>query len=91
MEMPIGVGARSTLGGQTFLPEKYVCKNNIMSEFYIIFARKMPELYIIIARKKYFSRILGREARGGARAPLTPVSDAYGNTGFRTPDLSHAK
>ena len=36
----IGVGAQSTLGGTTFLPEKYVWKNNKMSEFYIILAWK---------------------------------------------------
>jgi len=34
----IGVGAQSTLGGMTFLPEKYVSKIN-----------KMPELYMILA------------------------------------------
>ena len=79
----IGVGAQSTLGGKTFLPEKYVwsinkipeCymiiarKNNKILKFYRIFARKMPEFYIIIARK-IFSRILG--VGGGHVPPLPP-------------------
>jgi len=33
-------------------PNFYICpKIDIISEFYMIFARKMPEFYIIIARK----------------------------------------
>ena len=36
----IGVGAQSTLGGTTFLPEKYVLKISKMPEFYMILARK---------------------------------------------------
>jgi len=43
-----------------------------MPEFYMIFARKMPECYIIIARKIFFPNFIG------ARAPLPPVSYAYG-------------
>jgi len=45
----IGVGAQSTLGGTTFLPEKYVWKMNKMPEFYMILARnviEIPEFYI---------------------------------------------
>jgi len=41
-------------------------------EFYMIFARKMPEFYIIIARKIFFPNFRG------ARAPLPPISYAYG-------------
>jgi len=37
----IGVGAQSTLGSTTFLPEKYVWKINKMPEFYITLARKI--------------------------------------------------
>jgi len=37
----IGVGAQSTLGGKTFLPEKYVWKINQMAEFYMILTRKI--------------------------------------------------
>ena len=49
----------STLGGKTFLPEKYVLKIN-----------KMPEVYIIIARK-IFSRFFFFWG-GGARVPQLP-------------------
>ena len=35
------IGAQSTLGGKTFLPEKYAWKINKMPEFYMIFARKI--------------------------------------------------
>jgi len=59
----MGVGAQSTLGGTTFLREKYVWK--------II---KMPEFYIIIDRK-IFSRIISF----GGRAPPDRVSYAYGD------------
>ena len=45
----IGVGAQSTLGGTTFLPEKYVWKKvNKMREFYTILVRKIikiPEFF----------------------------------------------
>jgi len=40
----IGIGAQSTLGGTTFLPEKYVLKINKMPEFYIILARKISKI-----------------------------------------------
>jgi len=40
----IGVGAQSTLGGTTFLPEKYVWKINIMPEFYMILSRKIIKI-----------------------------------------------
>jgi len=52
--MIIGRGAQSTLGGMTFLPEKYVWKINKMPEFYMILARKInkiPEFYMIFAWK----------------------------------------
>ena len=40
----IGVGAQSTLGGTTFLPEKYVWKINKMPEFYMILSRKINKI-----------------------------------------------
>ena len=40
----MSVRAQSTLGGKTFLPEKYVWKINKMPEFYIIFARKISKI-----------------------------------------------
>ena len=45
-----GVGAQSTLGGTTFLPEKYVWKINKIPEFYMILVRKIckyPNFYNI--------------------------------------------
>jgi len=50
----IGVGAQSTLGVTTFLPEKYVWKINKMPEFYMIFARKYPNF---TSPEKYFSPV----------------------------------
>jgi len=50
----IGVGAQSTLGGMTFLPEKYVRKITKMPEFYVILARKITkihEFFMIFAGK----------------------------------------
>jgi len=48
-----GVGVQSTLGGKTFLPEKYVWK-----------IHKMPEFYMIRARKNYqYTRIFMISAR----------------------------
>jgi len=43
---PIGVGARSTLGGggHKILPEKYVLKIRKMPEFYMILARKIIKI-----------------------------------------------
>ena len=41
----IGVGAQSTLGGTSFLPEKYVWKINKMPEFYMIFAGKNGQIF----------------------------------------------
>ena len=67
----IGVGAQSTLGGTTFLPEKYVWKINKLPEFYTILARKLtkfpkctwflPENSRILHKisPKNFPRILG--------------------------------
>jgi len=54
----IGVGAQSTLGGTTFLPEKYVglSKINKMPEFYMIHARniiKIPEFLAYLPEKFY--------------------------------------
>ena len=49
-DQDISVGAQSTLGGTTFLPEKYVWKINKMPEFYIILAQKIakyPNFYDI--------------------------------------------
>jgi len=47
----IDVGAQSTLGGTTFLPKKYVQKNNKLPEFYMIFlpekVSKDPNFYDI--------------------------------------------
>ena len=40
----IGVGAKSNLGGSTFLPEKYGWKIYKMLEFYMILARKIIEI-----------------------------------------------
>ena len=40
----IGVGAQSTLGGSTFLPEKYVWKVNKMPGFYLILAREVIKI-----------------------------------------------
>jgi len=50
----VGVGAQSTLGGKTFLPEKYVQKVNKMPEFHTILARKIvkyPNFYDICPKK----------------------------------------
>jgi len=44
-ETNIGVGAQSTLGGTTFLPEYYVWKINKLPEFYMILARKKLSKY----------------------------------------------
>ena len=63
----IGLGAQSTLGGTTFLPEKYVWKITKMPEFYMTFTRKMLEFYIVIARK-YFQNLRGH------MLPLPPPS-----------------
>jgi len=38
----IGIGAQSTLGGKTFLSEKYVSQINKMPEFYMILPEKCP-------------------------------------------------
>ena len=49
----IGVVAQSTLGGTTFLPEKYVWKINKMPEFYMILARKIitiPEFLLYLPK-----------------------------------------
>jgi len=51
--MLMGVGAQSSLGGTTFLPEKYVWKINKLPEFYVILTRKMPEFYIQFAQKNF--------------------------------------
>jgi len=50
----IGIGAQSTLGGTTFLPEKYVRKINKMSKFYMTHARKLAKHlnFYDICRKK---------------------------------------
>jgi len=51
---PIGVGAQSTLGGTTFLPEKYVSKINKMPEFCMIPAPQKYQttrIFVIFARK----------------------------------------
>ena len=51
---PIDVGALSTLGGTTFLPEKYVWKINKKSEVYMILARKVikiPEFLCYLPEK----------------------------------------
>jgi len=62
-----GVGAQSTLGGTTFLPEKYVWKINKMKEFYMILARKnikkYPKFYDICPKNSQNSRILHDFAR----------------------------
>jgi len=51
-EVPIiGVGAQSTVGGTTFLPENII---NKMSEFYMILARKIitiPEFLLYLPEK----------------------------------------
>ena len=54
----IGVGAQSTLGGKTFLPENNACKINKMPEF----TRFLPE--------KYFSRFF---FGGGGKLPPSPT------------------
>ena len=69
----IGVGAQSTLGGKTFLPEKYVWKINKMPEFCMILAPKCSNFTIIIARKIFFLFFLGG---GAAPSSPTPVISA---------------
>jgi len=50
-----GVGGQSTLGGMTFLPEKYVWKINKMPEFFTWFLpeklEKYPNFYNIFPKK----------------------------------------
>jgi len=40
----IGVWAQLTLGGTTYLPEKYVWKINKMHKFYTILVRKITKI-----------------------------------------------
>jgi len=66
----MGVGAKSTLGGKTFLPEKYVWKINKMPEFTWFFPENYQNtrIFMIFAQKKLtefpnFTRFCPKNAR----------------------------
>jgi len=44
LQVDIGVGARSTLGGRHFCPKNMYEKNNKMPEFYVILGRKISKI-----------------------------------------------
>ena len=62
IDICIGVGAQSTLGGTKFLPEKYVLKISKMPEFYMILLpeklSKYPNFYNICPKNLQNSVIL---------------------------------
>ena len=72
---PIGVGPLSTLGGKTFLPEKYALKINKMPEFYTILSENARILHNDCS-KIFFPDFLGE---GEGQVPPVP-SYAYGWT-----------
>ena len=90
-----GVGTQSTLGGTTFLPEKYVWNINKLPEFYMILARKIIKfLWYLPGKLTNFTWFCPKNARIlhknclekffswmlGGTWPHDPVSYAYANS-----------